>query len=108
MYSHANSLSSGVKNLAFARLSGKDTAEKMPIKTVAMPSRIKIQRHPARPPFPSILMMAVASRPPKAPDNEARKTVKDDVLMKGTTTCQMHRITQPCEMNSVSVQSWEY
>lgn len=34
---------------------------------VAMPSSIKIQAHPFRPPIPFISMMPRARRPPKAP-----------------------------------------
>lgn len=38
-------------------------ADEHPIKKVAIPSRIKIQRQPARPPMPSIFKIAVASKP---------------------------------------------
>lgn len=39
--------------------------------TVAIPSRMKIHRHPSSPPTPSILEMANASRPEKAPATDA-------------------------------------
>jgi hypothetical protein len=68
---------------------GKIKAARMLESMVAMPSRMKIQRQPAKPPTPSILMMAVArrpeerivkrkkevrkcsSKPPNAPESEA-------------------------------------
>jgi hypothetical protein len=39
---------------------------------VARPSRMKIHRQPSSPPIPSILMIAEARSPPKAPDKEAK------------------------------------
>jgi hypothetical protein len=42
---------------------GKTSAAMMLESMVAIPSRMKIQRQPAKPPTPSILMMAVARRP---------------------------------------------
>ena len=72
IYLRANSLSSGLKNFADAMSVGRINVAMSPIKTVAMPSRIKIHRHPARPPIPSIFMIAKASRPPKAPDRDAK------------------------------------
>jgi hypothetical protein len=39
-----------------------------PKTTLNSPSRMKIHRHPSRPPMPSILAMAAARRPEKAPD----------------------------------------
>jgi hypothetical protein len=72
---------------------GRKMAAIIPMRTVAIPSRIKIHRQPARPATPSILMIAVASNPgnranifikrrnqssnvyipPKAPESEAAK-----------------------------------
>ena len=80
-----------VKNFALDILAGSMIAARTPNRQVAIPSRIKIQRQPAKFPTPSILMIAVARRPvytassstalavpfksvpPKAPDKDARQ-----------------------------------
>lgn len=59
----ANSFSSSVKNFAEEMSAGRKIAAIAPMSTVAMPSKMKIHRHPARLPTPSILMIAVASKP---------------------------------------------
>lgn len=67
----ANCLSSSVKNLAVLRSAGIISHAMSAMNTVAIPSRMKIHRQPASFPTPSILMMAVASRPPNAPERDA-------------------------------------
>jgi hypothetical protein len=59
----ANCRSSSVRNLAEPRSVGIIAQAMNPITTVAIPSRMKIQRQPDRPATPSILMIALARRP---------------------------------------------
>lgn len=73
-FSQTNVRSSGVKNLADAKSAGIIIAAKRLKRTVASPSKIKIHRQPARPPTPSIFRIAVARRPPNAPDSDAKNT----------------------------------
>lgn len=54
--------------------SGKSkTIQKLaiPTRTVASPSKMKIQAHPLLPPMPSICPIAAASKPPNEPDTAA-------------------------------------
>ena len=62
-YSRANSTSSSLRNFADGISAGRKTAAKHPNRKVTIPSRMKIQRQPAKPPTPSIFMIAVASSP---------------------------------------------
>jgi hypothetical protein len=62
----ANALSSSVRKEALSRLAGRRAAAIIPLMMVANPSRINIQRHPARFPMPSIFIMAVARSPTKS------------------------------------------
>ena len=65
------SFSSWSRNPAIAGLSGNVQGRVSPTRTVAMPSRRKIQRHPSRPPFPLSFSIAKASKPEKAPARDA-------------------------------------
>ena len=49
--------------MALASVDGMMNAEPIPRITVAIPSKIKIHCHPARPPTPCIWVIAVAKRP---------------------------------------------
>jgi hypothetical protein len=55
----------------------------MPIRTVARPSRMKIQDQPGSPPTPFILAMAAARRPPKEPARAAALKKMADWLSHG-------------------------
>lgn len=61
--SQMNALSSSVKNFAEARSAGMIDAAMRAIRTVAIPSRMKIHFQPASPAIPSIFRMAEARRP---------------------------------------------
>jgi hypothetical protein len=63
---------------------GKTSAAMMLESMVAIPSRMKIQRQPAKPPTPSILMMAVARRPERR-IMKRKKTVPQ--VLKQTSKC---------------------
>ena len=62
-HSRANSRSSSVKNLADWISAGRKSVEIRAMITVAIPSKINIHLHPARPPIPSIFIIAVESKP---------------------------------------------
>ena len=64
-----NRISSGSSQLFESR--GESITRKkhkIPRNTVTIPSKRKIQRHPSYPPTPSILAIAAAKRPEKAPE----------------------------------------
>lgn len=68
--SSRNRISSGSSHLVLS--AGESINKKKhdtPRKTVTMPSRRKIHRHPSYPPTPSIFAIAAASNPLKAPDS---------------------------------------
>jgi hypothetical protein len=87
MYIQANDLSSSVKNLADNMPAGKVNAAMMLKRIVAIPSSMKIQRQPARPPTPSILMMAVARRPKE----RIMKASNISGVLKQTSKCTRKR-----------------
>jgi hypothetical protein len=66
---------------------GKKNAEMILKRTVAIPSSMKIQRQPARPPTPCILRMAVARRPKEW----VVKHGKDSWNIKQTSKCARKR-----------------